>query len=399
MKIKDISIREIFDSRAESTIEIGIAGENADEFLAQIPSGKSRGKREAAVFKSSQAIRSLNKIIKPKILNKTFKSIKTFDEYLLKLDGTRNKAKLGGNVILGLSIAFTKALADFQKKSTWRLLNQEFFPKIAKKRPLIFSNLINGGSHTNNSLNIQEYMAVVEPKKSYTESIKKLVTLYRDLAKYLCGKYRIDNMPIGDEGGCSLDFASNFGPILVLEQQIFRHKYQNEFQIALDAAASSFYKNGKYSFENKKIKTSSLRNIYLSYFKKSRLLMSIEDPFAETDHEGFEKLKAALPKSAWVVGDDLTATNPGAIEKSARQKLINAVIIKPNQIGTVTETCEAINIAKRHGLKFIVSHRSGETEDNFIIHLAKASGADGVKIGAPVKERIFKFNGLVRVYD
>ena len=398
MKIKDILVREIFNSRAEPTLEISLSNEKDEWFSAQIPSGKSKGKNEAAVINYTKAQEILEQSLKKQLNTEDFNSIEELDSFLITLDGTENKSKLGGNLTLGISIAFARALAHQNKKELWQLLNEEFFDGASSNtKPLIFSNLINGGAHANNNLYIQEYLVIVKITETVVESIKKLISFYRNLEEFLKEKTKIKNLPIGEEGGFAVNFNSNFEPIEILENLIYKLKLEKEFTIGLDVAANSFYQEGKYTFEGNQISSKDLKEIYSNYFRDSKLLHSIEDPFAEEDFEGFKELKELL-KTKLIVGDDITVTNPSLINKVSVEGLINGVIIKPNQIGTITETILAIKAAQENNLKFIVSHRSGETEDNFIIQLAKASNADGVKIGAPLRERIFKFNELIRLY-
>jgi enolase len=398
MKIKEIKLRSIFDSRAEPTIEVSVKNESGREFGAQTPSGKSRGKREAAVFDYKKCARVLSGI-KNKLLRRGFGSIEALDKFLIKTDGTDNKSKLGGNLMLGLSVAFSRALAFSKNKEIWEVLSGEFFNKsVLHRKPYIFSNLINGGVHANNNLNIQEYLVVVEPKGALIKNIENLIALYRDLGSVLGRRLGGAQVPIGDEGGYSVNFKNNFEPLKILNLLIVKRRLKN-FKLGLDAAASEFYSNGKYWFGGKKISSEELAKIYAGYFRRLPRLASVEDPFAETDFYGFGELCEKIGGKKLIVGDDLTATNPELTEQIAENKLANAVIIKPNQIGTITESCEAIKTAHSHKFKTIVSHRSGETEDNFIIELARASGAYGVKIGAPQRERMFKFNELLRVYS
>lgn len=397
MRIKDLNLKEIFDSRGEPTIEVGVSNLKGNWFFAQIPSGLSRGKKEAAVLSPEKAANVLEKI-KKEIISKDFKSIAALDKKIISLDGTEKKTRLGGNLMLGISIAFACALAAEKNKEVWQILRNDFFANLKNSnRPLIFSNLINGGLHAKNNLNIQEYMVIAKPAKSYAEIIKKIIKIYALTGDYLKKIKNVKNLPIGDEEGYAVDLENNYEPIKILERMIVKLGFQKEFKIGLDTAASSFYKNGKYNFGGKKINSGGLLKIYLEYLKNSKFLVLIEDPFAETDTEGFKKFQKK--NAALIVGDDLTVTNPPLIKKFSNEKAIGGVIIKPNQIGTITETCEAIKIAKKNKLKTIISHRSGETKDNFIIHLAKASNANGVKIGAPLNERIFKFDELIRIFD
>ena len=387
MKIKDISIKEIKDSRGEPTIEVSVSDESGHFTSAQIPSGKSRGKNEVAVLRPAEAKRALDEIIKPEIADRNFESIGELDSFLISLDDTEDKGRLGGNLILGISIAFARLMARSQKKELWQILNEEFFGgEKSQTKPLIFSNLINGGAHAKNNLDIQEYMVVVKTISSYRETIKDLVNFYDKLGDILKNKFRLGRLTLGDEGGYSMEFANNFEPIEVLSGAIGDIDFRKMFSIALDCAADGFYEDKVYNFGGRKLDYMEMAEIYRIYFATVPLLISIEDPFSEDDHAGFKRLHS-LYKNKLVVGDDLTVTNPMIIEKAAKDKLISGVIIKPNQIGTVTETCEAIKTAHVNGLEVIISHRSGEVEDPFVIHFAKAGGAYGVMIGAPVPSR------------
>ncbi len=399
MRIKNISVKEIPDSRGEPTIEVNLTGENGDTASAQIPSGKSRGRNEAAALKPREAKDTLERIIRPNITGRNFETIGELDSSLITLDGTSRKEILGGNLILGISLAFTRLAAQARKKELWQILNEEFFDgEVGENKPLIFSNLINGGAHAKNNLDIQEYMVVVKTKNSCKESIKKLKDFYAGLGDFLKKEFNIDELNFGDEGGYSLKFPGNFEPVSVLAKLIRKSGLAADFSLALDAAANNFYDKRRYNFGGDSLAAAQMAGIYKTYFGAEPLLISIEDPFAESDFAGFKKLQSAIGDKL-VVGDDLTTTDPASINKAVRKKLISGVIIKPNQIGTVTETCEAMKVAHVNGIKTILSHRSGEVEDPFIVHFAKAGGAYGVKIGAPVPSRLSKYNELERIYD
>lgn len=398
MKIDRIDIREIFDSRGEPTIEVSITNDRGESASAQVPSGKSRGKNEAEVFSFVKAKGILEGTIRKILEKKSFNAIQVLDQVLLTVDGTIRKEKLGGNVVLGLSIAFARLLAFERKQPLWKTIEDAFFDVTAPVvPPLIFSNFINGGAHAENTLDIQEYLVVAKHQKTMTETIKRLVTLYQDFADVLRQKYHSRAIPVGDEEGYSLNFKNNFEPLELLEKFIVKKKLSNVFSLALDVAATGFFKKGKYHFDGTNHTTDEMFAVYKQYQKKSKLLMSIEDPFAEDDSEGFRMMSKTF-KNMWIVGDDFTTTSSKRIEKFAREGLISGAIIKPNQIGTITETAEAIHAAKSAGAKCIISHRSGETEDSFIIHLARAGRAEAVKIGAPLNERIVKYNELIRIY-
>lgn len=398
MRIKNVFVKEIFDSRADPTIEVVISDERGKVYAAQVPSGKSRGKQEAAVLDFAAAKSALGQI-SPKLIGPDFRTLEELDSFLVQFDGTERKERLGGNLIIGISMAFSRALAAEKSAGLSQFLHDEFFKDIRTDTPpWIFSNFINGGAHATNNLDIQEYIVILKTKPPVKESIRTLIALYRDAGAKLKEKNHGKPVPIGDEGGYAMDFVNNFEPITILEERIRAAKMDDECNLGLDAAASNFYEEKNYRFDGKTLDSQKLTDLYLEYKKRSPLLYSLEDPFAEDDLLSFKRLKEKLP-AMLIIGDDLTVTNPALIQRFAKDGMMSGVIIKPNQIGTVTETCRAIRASKESGLKVIISHRSGETEDNFIIHLAKASAADGVKIGAPVRERILKFNELIRLYD
>ncbi len=397
MKIKSAVLKEILDSRGEPTIEVGIKTKNG-EFSASIPSGESCGSREAVVFSPERTKQVLVNLEK-KLVGKDFENIKSFDGFLIGFDGTPDKSELGGNLMLGLSLSFARGLASENNLELWEILKSEFFSASSADRsatPRIFSNFIEGGVHTKNNLDIQEFWVVAETKGGVTETYRKLSEFHKSVGEALKEKY--PEFKLGDESGYSLDFPSNFGPIEFLGNEIEKKGLAGEFSLGVDAAASSFYKDGNYIFEGKKLTSDELKEKYLEYFEGASLLNSIEDPFHEDDGESFLKLSSSLGGGKLVIGDDLTVTNQGAIKTYVARGAINGVIIKPNQVGTVSETCEAINVAHQNGVKCIVSHRAGETADNFLIHFAKAGGAYGVKIGVPAGDRLPKFKELIRLY-
>ena len=394
MRVADVAVRETFDSRGESTIEVSIQDGNGAISSAQIPSGKSRGGKEAVVLPYARA-RIAGKVIRHAVSGKRYASIREFDRALLRLDSTPRKQKLGGNVMLGVSVAFARGLAAAANKEIWRILEQEFFSKKARVAlPVVFSNVINGGAHASNNLDIQEYLVLVRMRKPLAASVKTIIRFYEALGGTLKRKYRMTQLPVGDEDGYSLDFKNNFEPLDILSALIRRLHLQKDFSLGLDAAASNFYRSSRYRFERARLTTDGLLNVYRKYFRDAKLLFSLEDPFEEEDHAGFLKVSAAFPEKL-IVGDDLTVTDHERIAHYAQ----GCVIIKPNQVGTVSGTCQAIRAAQTHKVACIISHRSGETGDNFIIHLARASRAYGVKIGAPVNERVPKFDELIRIYE
>lgn len=401
MKIKGIKSREVFDSRGESTLEVEVFDGEGNSSLAQIPRGKSTGTREVSVFSADKIGSILTELVLPKIVDKNFSSVQQLDDFLLNLDGTRTKSRLGGNLTLGISIGFLKLLAGREKKPLWQTLQDNFFSDARKAQslPRIFANFINGGAHANNNLAFQEYLVIAEVKQSLTQTIKRLLKLYTNTKDLIREEQGLKNIPLGDEAGICVDFKDNLEPLARLEDLIKKNHLEQEFVLGVDAAASNFFKDGYYVIDERKLESGELLNYYSDIFQKHKLLLSIEDPFWEKDFGDFRDLHESLPAERLVVGDDLTVSNPELINKAFTKNSLSGIIIKPNQIGTVTETCIAIKVSQQHNFKIIISHRSGETEDNFIIHLARAVGAFGVKIGPPARERIIKYNEMLRLYE
>jgi enolase len=404
MRIRATSIRKIFDSRGEPTIEVGVNAGNGMQ-SASVPSGKSRGMSEAAVFPFEKAKAALLKVTAKKLKGRNFDSISAFDKAILDYDTTPEKTILGGNVALGLSVAFCRGLASSKSEPVWKTLRGEFFPDVIDEIiPDIYSNFINGGRHAKDNLMIQEYMVIAKTPvtgagkagRGIAKTVERLISLHHQLGVVL-GGHAHRNVPVGDEEGYQKNFRNNLEPLEVLQKLIIKNKLQKQFALGLDAAATNFYMKGKYVIDGKKLSADELCRHYRGWFRKVPLLASLEDPFEEGAWSDFASLQRAVPDKA-IVGDDLTTTNAASIGRGAHLVAIKGVIIKPNQIGTITETCAALRTARIHGIKTIVSHRSGETEDVFIIHLAKAAGADGLKIGAPAKERLLKFDEMVRIF-
>lgn len=401
MRLKNIIVRPIFDSRGDLTVEIELYNQEGDSARAQISRGKSTGRREVYAFDFDRAKKTIAQFILPNIQDKDFKNISELDNFLISLDGTSGKSKLGGNVILGISIAFARLAAQKGRKPLWQLLKEEFFKEtgIIFDRPAIFANFINGGAHAKNHLSFQEYLVVAFVRDSVAKTIDKLISLYRELGFYLQENFHINTLPIGDEAGYSVDFRSNLEPLEILESLIKKNHLEQDFRLGIDAAANYFYRDGFYFIDNKKYDSNDLLDYYENLFKKFSLIYSIEDAFVEDDREGFKSLMNFYGETSLIIGDDLTVTNASLITKAHTDKMVNGIIIKPNQIGTITETVIALKMASQYNMKAVVSHRSGETEDNFIIDLSKAAGAFGVKIGAPNRERILKYNHLIRLYE
>lgn len=396
MIIKKGDIEEIKDSRGEPTIAVSLWAEDASAESA-VPSGKSRGRREAVPLSPPEAKLSLAEAERKGIFEREYFSIKEFDAFLREIDPSPRKEIIGGNVSLGLSLSFAKLLAKEKEQEMWETIREEYFANsIGYLAPYIFSNVINGGLHAKDGLDIQEYMIAVKPHEPFEDGVTKLAEFYKALG-ILLSEREGGQVQLGDEAGYSAGFRDNEGPLFMLSQMIAEGGYEKDFALAIDVAAGSFRREDFYLFGGEEKNREEMLEIYSKYAKDISSLIYIEDPFAEDDEDGFTALRSGLPDHL-IVGDDLTVTNHILIEESAKSAAINGVIIKPNQIGTLSETCEAILTARQHGVKEIISHRSGETEDVSIIQIAKACGAFGVKIGAPARERLLKYRELLRLY-
>ncbi|MFH0891038.1 MAG: hypothetical protein V1856_03330 [Candidatus Liptonbacteria bacterium] len=395
MKIEELKYRTIFNSGGKAALEFGIRADKIWHW-AGIPSSQSAGEREARVF-SAPEVQSVWKKIVLQLEGRKFRSIYDFDDFILRLDGTETKTKLGGNVILGLSLAFGRSLAAERKVDLWEVLREEFFRTTrGQEYPVIYANMIEGGVHARNNLDIQEYLVLAETKPNPLQAVGQLSAFYETLGEYISIKSKIRPIPIGSEGGYNVFWKNNEEPIAVLAKIIKAAKLS--FRLGLDVAASEFYEDNGYRFEGRKRTPAYMQNVYAKYLKKYSGLISIEDPFGENDRANFKKF-CKNSVNILAVGDDLTTTNPKEIKRCAAEGLVSGVIIKANQIGALSETCRAIDLAHARGLKCIVSHRGQETEDVFLMHLARAANAHGVKIGAPIRERILKYNELLRIYQ
>lgn len=386
MKILDYNIRKILDSRGNWTIELELYNEKNIGVKSSVPAGKSTGKNEVFNLNPDLAIIKA-KYIFSKIKNKDFKSQKDFDNFLINLDKTLNKSNLGGNTILVFSYCFSKLFAYSKQMELYNYFNYLINLtnlKIKPRMPKLFINMINGGLHAGNNLKFQEYLAI--PK---TNNINKAVKLgqllyfeLKDELKKLKGNNAIN---IGDEGGYAPNFKNDIEPFEIMQKILKKNNLLQEFYFGLDAAANSI-----------SLSDNQLEKNYLNLVKKINLIY-LEDPFSEEKFEEFKKLRLKL-KNIYICGDDLTTTNILRFKKAEEKNSINAVIIKPNQIGTVSETIEAIKFAKEKSWWVVVSHRSGETNDDLIADLAYGIAADGFKLGAPSRgERIAKYNRLLEI--
>ncbi|MFZ1020071.1 MAG: enolase C-terminal domain-like protein [Minisyncoccia bacterium] len=392
--ITKIWAEEIKDSRGNPTIKVTVSvGDISGSF--SVPSGASTGAHEAWVIENDKAIFNVNEIISKALVGKNVLDQKEIDKIMIELDGTPNKNSLGGNSLIGVSIAVAKTAAKFLGQQTFAYLRTLAEIRPSRKVPYLYMNLINGGKHANDGLAFQEYLVVPETDnaKEALEIGIKIDNFLKEIIKKDLGE---DSLLLGDEGGFAPKTNDIKKPLLYLIEAIKKNNLEGKVRLALDVAASSFFKDGKYKVDNQEITKENLLDIYVSLIKEFNLL-SIEDPFDEEDFESFAELKEK-EKSILVVGDDLTVTNILRLKEAIENKSVGAMIIKPNQIGTLTETLETMKLARENNIELIVSHRSGETDDDFIADLAFAFGCFGLKAGAPTKpERMVKYERLIKI--
>lgn len=413
MKINRIRAIEILDSRGNPTIKAFIELENGLTAAASLPSGASTGKYEALELRDSdpkryqglgvkKAVNNVNTILAKFLKGVDIESLKEIDQKMLEIDGTENKSNLGANSILSVSLAAVRALSLAKKQPLWKTINEYYFPKTTPAFPRLMVNVINGGKHANWNFDIQEF--IISPKISQpSESVRIASEIFHSLGKIL--KDNGYSTLVGDEGGYSPNLQSNRQAFEVIIKAVNKAAYKLtiDVDLAIDVAASELYEDNRYHFkkEGRTLTSEDLINYYLD-LKTEYPIYSFEDPFSEDDWQGFKNLTqklAEINKSATlVIGDDLYTTNPARIKGGIEEKATNAVLIKPNQIGTLLETTQAIKTGKQGGLKIVVSHRSGETEDPFIADLAYATGADFIKSGSVTRsERLCKYNRLIEI--
>lgn len=386
-KITNISAEQISDSRGNPTVKVIVETENSTGSFS-VPSGASTGSNEANEIKDiGLVIKNIKELILPALKGIDAGEQSKIDRTMLELDGTPNKIKLGGNAMTGVSIACVKAAAAAQNKEVFEYLRGLEEIKPSRSAPLLFMNLVNGGKHAKSKLTFQEYH-VIPMTENIAESIQMGINLQNKL-KELSGSKKQ-----GDEGGLIIDTEDVVKPLELLQESINELGYNSQVKLGLDVAASSFFKENYYEIADKKITAKELMDIYKSIIPRFSLF-SIEDPFQEEDFQNFGKL---LGQGVIVVGDDLTTTNKSRLQEAINQKSISGIIIKPNQVGTLTETLETMKLARDNNIDCIVSHRSGETDDDFIADLAYAFKCFGLKSGSPLKqERIIKYNRLKHI--
>ncbi len=404
-KIGNVHAREVLDSRGNPTVEVEVTLDNGIMGRAIVPSGASTGVHEALELRDGDvsrylgkwtltAVNNVNTTIKNEIVGKDFADYRALDQVLIALDGTPTKSKLGANAILGVSIAFTVACAKTENKWIYEYLNNE-----GTTLPFPMMNILNGGQHADNNVDIQEFMIVPVGAGNFHEGLRMGAEIFHHLKKILKAKWY--NTSVGDEGGYAPNLWSNEEAFQVIMDAIKNAGHEGKIKLAIDAAASSFYENGKYvlSAENKTVSANELTDIYASRVEKYPII-SIEDGHAEDDFEGRKGMQAKLGDKIMIVGDDLFVTNMERLQMGIDQKMANAILIKLNQIWTVSETVDCVRMAQDHSMNAIISHRSGETEDTFIADLAVALNTGFIKTGSASRtDRICKYNQLLRIEE
>merc|ERR1712012_1090305 len=416
MPIKKIFARQIYDSRGNPTVEVDLTTEKGI-FRAAVPSGASTGIYEALELRDKdkskwhgkgvvKAVDNVNNVIAPALIEANLDPVnqRDIDQMMLKLDGTDNKNNLGANAILGVSMAVCKAGAAHKGVPLYRHITDLAGIKDVVM-PVPALNIINGGSHAGNKLAMQEFMILPTGATTFSEAMKMGSEVYHHLKLLIKAKYGLDATAVGDEGGFAPNFQNNAEAIKLCEDAIAKAGYTGKIKIGMDVAASEFFKDGKYDldFKNKDskpedwISSDALCEMYKGFVKDAPVV-SIEDPFDQDDWAGWTKLTAET--DIQIVGDDLTVTNPKRIQTAVEKKSCNALLLKVNQIGSVSESIAAHNLAKANGWGTMVSHRSGETEDCFIADFVVGLCTGQIKTGAPCRsERLAKYNQLLRIEE
>ena len=405
-KIINVKGRQVFDSRGNPTVEAEVFLDNGISATAISPSGASTGAFEAHELRDkdqnkflgksvNMAVNNINDKISAKLKDLNPEQQENIDKVLLELDGSENKTNLGANATLAVSLANAKCSAQANKKSLFKNLGQSY------SLPIPLMNIINGGAHADNDLNIQEFMIRPDSSKNFMDAIEKCFLVIQNLKKLLQSKKMLTN--VGDEGGFAPSINTNEEALEFIVQAIEKSKLKpgDDVVICLDAAANELMNDkGEYSIQSKNF---TKVDDVVSYYKKltsAYPIKSIEDPFAEDDWMSWEKITKAIGKNVQIVGDDLFVTNAKRLEKGIKNKSANSILVKPNQIGTLTETLQVISMARKANFNTIISHRSGDTEDTFIADLAVATKSSQIKTGSLARsERVAKYNRLLRVEE
>lgn len=406
--IADVHAREILDSRGNPTVEVEVVLESGAFGRAAVPSGASTGAHEAVELRDGDKNRYLGKgvltacanvesIIAPALIGMDALDQNAIDQTMIRLDGTPNKGNLGANAILGVSMACARAAADYLEIPLYRYLGGSN----AKTLPVPMMNILNGGKHADNNVDIQEFMIMPVGAQSWSEALRMCAEIFHSLRAVL--KSRGYNTAVGDEGGFAPDLKSNEEALECIVMAIEKAGYKpgDEVRIAMDPASTEFFIDGKYNLasEGRKLTSAEMIDFYADLCDRYPII-SIEDALAEDDWEGWVELNKLLGDKIQLVGDDLYVTNTERLAKGIELHASNAILIKLNQIGTITETLDAIEMAKRAGFTAVVSHRSGETEDTFIADMVVAVNAGQIKTGAPSRtDRVAKYNQLLRIEE
>jgi enolase len=408
MRIQRVHAREVLDSRGQPTVEVEVTLSNGSTGRATVPSGASTGIHEAVELRDggkrflgkgvAKAVLHVNKKIAPRLRGKEAKEQRAIDEIMLNLDGSANKRKLGANAILGVSLAVAHAESHAQGFSLFRYLggNQ------AKTLPVPLLNVLNGGAHADNNVDLQEFMIVPLGMKSFKEALRGAVEIFQTLKQVLHDHSY--STSVGDEGGFAPRVKSNDEAIELLLEAIAKAGYKvgSQVALALDVASSEFFSDGKYVFKKSDGRQRGREEMVRLYedWVRQYPIISIEDAFAEDDWDGWQMVTQALGKKIQLVGDDLFVTNKVRLKRGIDSEVANSILVKVNQIGSLTETLETMKLAKEAGYTTIMSHRSGETEDVTIADLAVATNAGQIKTGAPCRgERTAKYNQLLRIEE
>ena len=400
--IKDIKAREILDSRGNPTVEVDVFLDDGSMGRASVPSGASTGSNEALELRDGEkrylgkgvlkAVRNVNTIIRKELVGRNASDLRNIDDLLIDLDGTPNKSKLGANAILGVSLACLKASSNSAGVPLYKYIGK------GKTLPLCMMNILNGGMHADNNLDFQEFMII-----PYADKVKDRIRIGSEVFHTLKNilKEKGYHTGVGDEGGFAPNLKDNFEALDLICLAIEEAGYVpgKDVSLALDVAASELYEDGFYTVDGKKYLPSELNDYYVSLIDKYPIV-SIEDPVWEGDFEGFKELTSLIGDRVQLVGDDLFVTNIKYLRRAVFMGAGNAILLKANQIGTVSEMIDTINFAKKHGYKTIISHRSGETDDTFISHFAVGLDIGQIKTGSLSRmDRICKYNELIRIKE
>ena len=403
--IETIHAREILDSRGNPTVEVEVVLDDGSTARAAVPSGASTGAFEAAELRDEgkrylgkgveNAVKNVNEKIAPIICGFDAQDQRLVDDEMIALDGTKNKSKLGANAILGVSLASARAAAESSDLSFFKYIGGP----TAHTLPVPMMNILNGGAHADTNVDIQEFMVAPIGADTFKESLRWGAEIYHSLKSVL--KKQGLATSIGDEGGFAPNLASNRAALDLILEAVEKAGFKpgKEIALAMDVAATEFHEKGKYNFEGKQL-TSDEMIAYYTDLVSSYPLVSIEDPLDEDDWDGWKKMTAQLGAKIQIVGDDLFVTNPERLSRGIENQTANALLVKVNQIGTLTETMDAVALAHRSGYRSMMSHRSGETEDTTIADLAVALECGQIKTGAPARsERVAKYNQLLRIEE